>query len=187
MASHLVQRLTPASLPLLHRHFARLDQNDLRLRFGALPKAERLHDYVEALDFDTGAVFGVVVDDEVVGVTHFARFTDAAELGLSVAPGHRGKGIGSAMFDRAVPYARNRGIVELFMHCLAENQAMRKLARRAGMRVLVEGVDADAFVELDPPNVVTLGQELHAEQMVLIDLAMQAQRSFARLLETAAH
>ena len=90
-----------------------------------------------------------------------------------MVPSRRKRGVASALFDRGVLHARNRGIVELFIHCLSENQAMRRMARKADMRILVEGIDADAWIELPPATPFTLGQELVARQLTLVDLAMQ--------------
>jgi RimJ/RimL family protein N-acetyltransferase len=181
---HLVHLLGPADRDALHEHFAQLSNHDLRLRFGHVPDPGRLRRYVDDLDFGRDTVFGVRSDERLAGVTHVALFDGAAELGLSVLPGYRGQGVAAAMFDRSVLHARNRGVVELFMHCLSENQAMRKLARRAGMRILVEGTETDAWVELPPGNPFTVGQELAAQQLALVDETLRVQLALARSLAT---
>ncbi len=170
---HLVHVLGASDRDALHKHFAGLSPHDLRMRFGRSPDAAWRRLYVEGIDFGRDAVLGVREGAALVGVTHVALFEGAAELGLSVLPTHRRRGIASALFDRGVLHARNRGVVELFIHCLSENQAMRRIARKAGMRVLVEGVDADAWIELPPATAFTLGQELVARQLTLVDLALQ--------------
>jgi RimJ/RimL family protein N-acetyltransferase len=170
---HLVHVLGATDRDALHHHFAQLDIHDLRLRFGRLPDPEWLRRYVEGIDFARDAVIGVRDGGELSGATHVALFDGAAELGLSVLPGRRRRGIASAMFDRGVLHARNRGVVELFMHCLSENRAMRRIALNAGMRILVEGTDTDAWIELPPATPFTLGQELVAQQLTLVDLTLR--------------
>jgi RimJ/RimL family protein N-acetyltransferase len=170
---HLVHVLGVTDRDALHQHFAQLDTQDLRLRFGRSPDREWLRRYVDGIDFARDAVIGVRDGTQLAGATHVAQFDGAAELGLSVLPSHRRRGIASAMFDRGVLHARNRGVVELFMHCLTENQAMRRIARNAGMRILVEGTDTDAWIELPPATPFTLGQELVAQQLTLVDLALR--------------
>jgi RimJ/RimL family protein N-acetyltransferase len=170
----------------MHHHFAQLDTRDLRLRFGRTPDAEWLRLYVDGIDFGRDTVLGVRDADRLAGVTHLALFEGAAELGLSVAPSDRRLGIASAMFDRGVLHARNRGVVELFMHCLSENRAMRRIARKAGMRILVEGTDTDAWIELPPATPYTLGQELMAQQLTLVDLTLRTQWRLATALTTLA-
>ena len=169
---HLVHVLGVTDRDALHQHFARLDTLDLRMRFGRTPDRDWLRLYVDGIDFARDAVLGVREGAVLTGVAHVALFDGAAELGLSVVPDRRRSGIASALFDRGVLHARNRGVVELFIHCLSENQAMRRIARNAGMRVLVEGVDTDAWIELPPATPFTLGQELVALQLTLVDLAV---------------
>jgi ribosomal protein S18 acetylase RimI-like enzyme len=70
-------------------------------------------------------------------------------MGLSVLPGCRGKGYGDALLRRAVTYLRNRGVREVFVHCLTENSAMMHLARKNGMRIIYSGGESDARLELD--------------------------------------
>jgi RimJ/RimL family protein N-acetyltransferase len=178
----LVHLLDGADRDALHRHFSRLDALDLRLRFGRAPGADWLRHYVDGIDFDRDAVFGLRAAGELAGVTHLALFDGAAELGLTVLPAHRRLGHATAMFGRAVLHARNRGTVELFMHCLSENRPMRHIARRAGMAVLVEGPDADAWIELPPATPLTLGRELYERQLTLVDATLRAQLDLARSL-----
>jgi RimJ/RimL family protein N-acetyltransferase len=170
---HLVHVLGVADRDALHQHFAQLDTGDLRMRFGRTPDRDWLRLYVEGIDCARDAVLGIRDGARLIGVAHVALFDGAAELGLSVLPTHRRQGVATALFDRGVLHARNRGIVELFIHCLSENAAMRRIARRAGMRVLVEGVDTDAWIELAPPTPFTLGQEQFARQLTLVDLAVR--------------
>jgi GNAT superfamily N-acetyltransferase len=183
---HLVHVLGVTDRDALHKHFARLDTQDLRLRFGRSPNPEWLQHYVDGIDFTRDAVVGVRDGALLAGVAHVALFDGVAELGLSVMPEHRRRGIASAMFDRGVLHARNRGVVELFMHCLSENQAMRHIARKAGMRILVEGSDTDAWIELPPATPFTLGQELIANQLTLVDLALRAPSRVASAMTAAA-
>jgi len=171
---YLVHVLGAADRDALHKHFAGLAHHDLRMRFGRSTDAAWLRLYVDGIDFGRDTVLGVREGATLVGVAHVALFDGAAELGLSVLPAHRRRGVASALFERGTLHARNRGIVELFIHCLSENEAMRRIARKAGMRVLVEGVDADAWIELPPATPFTLGQELVARQLTLVDLALQA-------------
>jgi len=169
---HLVHVLGAADRDALHRHFAQLPPDDLRLRFGRIPGGDWLRLYVDGIDFNRDAVLGVRDGGEVVGMAHVALFQGAAELGISVVPSHRRRGIARALFDRGALHARNRGVVELFMHCLAENVAMRRIAHDAGMRTLLEGGEADAWIELPPATPFTFGRELAEHQRAIVDAAL---------------
>ena len=94
----VARELTRLEHPKLAAHLLALDAEDRRLRFG-LPIADAsIADYVERIDFERDALFGVF-DDElgVAGAAHLARAEDHAVLGVSVLPAHRGRGIGGAL------------------------------------------------------------------------------------------
>ncbi len=60
------------------------------------------------------------------------------------------------------------------MHCLAENAAMIRLARHAGMDVVVESGDADAHVALSPANALSVTSEMLADRVALFDYALKS-------------
>jgi GNAT superfamily N-acetyltransferase len=171
-----VQRLTEASRPGLERHFLSLGPEDVRLRFGVAIAAAAIVDYVARIDFDVDAVLGVHDDVlSLVGVAHVAFTGDLAELGVSVLPGHRGRGIGSALLARAAEHVRNRFVTRLFMHCLAENKAMLHIARKLGMTICVDTGEADAFLRLPPADPVSVAGEFVDQRLALFDYALKAQ------------
>ena len=171
-----VQRLGEASRLALRRHFLDLDAEDVRLRFGVTISATAIANYVDRIDFDSDAVFGVH-DDELalVGVAHVGFTEDMAELGVSVLPAHRGRGIGSALLARAADHVRNRFVTRLFMHCLAENSAMMHIARKLGMKIFVDTGEADAFVKLAPADQASVAGEFVDQRLALFDYALKAQ------------
>ena len=84
----------------------------------------------------------------LAGVVHLAYGPEVAELGLSVVPEHRRRGVATALVERAVMSARKQQIRRLYMHCLAGNEAVLQMARRAGVSVVVEPPQADGYFEL---------------------------------------
>ena len=60
------------------------------------------------------------------------------------------------------------------MHCLAENAAMIRLARRAGMTIVVEAGEADAHVSLPPASPASVTHEYLSDQFALFDYALKA-------------
>lgn len=71
---------------------------------------------------------------QLVAAAHLGRVHGYAELGISVLEGERGRGLGGALLARAHLRARNWGVSALFMHCLTENGAMVRLARKRAWR-----------------------------------------------------
>jgi GNAT superfamily N-acetyltransferase len=134
---------------LLADHFLALPPIDLSLRFGAAVGEYTIRDYVSRLDFDRDVVFAVLDERRLlIGAAHLARGTAFAELGLSVLPGHRRLGIGSALVRASCLRCNEWDVRELYMRCAATNYPMRNLAQKHGMRVLVEAGDADASLPL---------------------------------------
>lgn len=184
MSAVHVHRLAEASSRRkLREHFLSLDANDIRLRFGAQLGPDAIAAYVDGIDFDTDAVFGVY-DDELglAAAAHVAFGPDGAELGVSVVPGFRSRGIGSALFARAIEHARNRFVTRMYMHCLSENAAMMHIARKSGMKICVDTGEADAFLKLAPADQASLSGELMDQQLALFDYALKAQAAALRRL-----
>jgi RimJ/RimL family protein N-acetyltransferase len=182
--THLVKRLSRLSRDALVAHFTALAPADLRLRFGMLKSPQAIAEYVDGIDYDQDAVFGVFDDElRLVGVAHVGRMPDGtAEFGVSVLPEWRGRGIGTVLFERANAYARNQLIRQLFVHCLTENKAMMHIARKADMRIVVESGEADAYLSLPPTDAATIAQELIDERVALFDVALKAQLVAAKRL-----
>lgn len=181
------KRLNIGNRPALVDHFVALSEEDLRLRFGIPMNAGSLRDYVERIDFDRDAVFGVFEDDlGLSGVAHVAIGGGMAEFGVSVLQDHRKRGIGGTLFAHAHAYARNHFIRTMFMHCLTENRVMMHIAKKSGMTICAESGEADAYLKLPPLDAATLTAELLNERVALFDYAIKSQLDSARRLNEAA-
>ena len=175
MSAMPVQRLSGNAREAYLAHLLSLEGEDVRLRFGAPLSREAIARYVARIDFDTDSLFGIHGDTlELCGAAHLAFGTDLAELGISVLPYARRRGIGGALIARAAEYARNRATARLYMHCLGENATMIRLARRAGMGVVLEEGDADAHVALPAATPMSHTSELIAERVALFDYALKS-------------
>ena len=175
-------RLGELDRPALATHFLALDREDRRLRFGAALSDEALREYVARIDFERDGLFAVQDERlQVIAAVHIATTGRAAELGLSVHPRARGRGYGDALFRRAVTFLRNRGVAEVFVHCLAENGAMMHLARKNGMRMSHSAGESDARLALDPATADSFVNEWLDDQK---GRSVQALRVNARMAET---
>jgi len=144
-------------------HLKRLDSSDRRSRFvQAFVSDERIDAYVAGIK-DDDVVLGAFDDDRMVGGTHVAFGVDSAEIGVSVEAAHRSQGLGGRLFAAAAQLARNRQIAKLYTFCLADNQAVAAMARRHGMAIRRECDEAEAFVTLAPPDLITVSAELSAD------------------------
>lgn len=176
-------RLRESEREALDAHFVALAGEDRRLRFGSSMGDDALRAYVAHIDFDRDGIFAVHDDNlRLISVVHVAITDSSAELGLSVLPGFRSQGLGSELFSRAVMHLRNRGIHEVLVHCITENAAMMHLARKHGMRVVHDGSETDAYLELAPATPQTILSEWLQEQQAQAVQALRRNTLFSRAM-----
>lgn len=185
-ARTLVGELSRLDRDALEGHLLSLGAEDRRLRFGLALGDAALRAYAAGIDFGRDAVFSVFDDDlQLVGAAHLARSDDGAELGLSVLPGHRGRGLGGALLERAHTHARNWGVDALFMQCLTENAAMMHLARGQGMAIVTRAGEVGATMKLPPADAASRLGAVFEQRLALFDYALKAQLKNARRLAGA--
>jgi len=176
-----VRQLSWLERPALERHFLALGAGDRRLRFGTGMSDFALRIYVKRIDFENDAVFGVLDDElHLIGAAHLGRGEGHAELGVSVLPGQRRRGIGGALLGRAHMHARNWGVRALFMHCLTENAAMMHLARKQGMDIVTQAGETDAWLKLPPADASSYLGAVFQQRVALFDSALKSQLAHAR-------
>jgi RimJ/RimL family protein N-acetyltransferase len=184
-AAVLVIQLPRGARRKFAAHLLALSADDRRLRFGSAIADAAIENYARRIDFERDAVFGVYGANLVlVGACHVAQAGETAEFGVSVLPGERRQGVGSALVARAALHARNAGISALFMHCLSENRGIIRVARKFGMRIESEYGESDGRLELATGDVASLLDELTQQGIALYDYTAKAHlanlRNFAR-------
>lgn len=171
----LTRELRADERPQLVAHLLALSVEDRRLRFAHALSDDSVRQYVEDIDLSRDVVF-VVTDATlaIVGAAHLARGDGHAQLGLSVLPSGRGKGIAGTLLERCIARARNWGVRVMFMNCLAENAPMMHLARKQSLAIAVSGAEAEAFVKLPQGDLKSLATEVVAEHLGLFDHAQKS-------------
>jgi GNAT superfamily N-acetyltransferase len=172
------RHLSPSHRPALLAHFCALSRRDLYLRFGTFAGPESVAAYVDGIDFDRATVLGVYGDElELLGVAHVCPEQRVVELGISVLASACHRGIGTLLMRRALSHARLAGADQLFMHCLAENQDLLRLARAARAEISMSHDEADGFIHVPPVTPFSAALELTEEQFGVVDFAFKAQRA----------
>jgi RimJ/RimL family protein N-acetyltransferase len=91
-----------------------------------------------AARWDLDGTFVAVAGEAVVGSLHVGATAHGfAEIGVTVARDWRGRGVGTALFDAAIPWARARGLHKLSLGVFAHNTAGIRLYEKFGF--VVEG------------------------------------------------
>ena len=89
--------------------------------------------------YGDAAVFIAETPERVVGRLSLGRdphpaSRHVADLGLMVAAGHRRRGVGTALLEQAVEWARGAGVRKLELHVFPHNEAAIALYEQFGFR-----------------------------------------------------
>jgi GNAT superfamily N-acetyltransferase len=115
-------------------HLIRLDAASRRNRFAGTVSDEFLQGYARlSLGIDA-IIHGFFVDGTLRGAAELRPIGPAlsreAEAAFSIEKPWQSHGVGSALLERTLLAARNRGLKFLHMACLADNKRMQQLARK---------------------------------------------------------
>ena len=130
----VIRKLWMGEAEQYRNHLLRLDAESRHSRFGGGVADEFIRDYVGTTLGLGAVVHGFFVDGMLRGAAELRllgpAFAREAEAALSIEGPWQSHGVGSALLDRTLLAARNRGIRKLHMACLANNRRMRELARK---------------------------------------------------------
>jgi ribosomal protein S18 acetylase RimI-like enzyme len=88
---------------------------------------------VDAFDDDLDASRVALVEGEPAGICKLALRDDQGWIaGVGVTPAHRGTGVGRALMEAAVEEARARGVRDLWLEVLVQNEPAIRLYERLG-------------------------------------------------------
>lgn len=179
-----MRTLTASELPKYRDHLLRLDAEDRRLRFGFPIRDEAIQDHVRKIDMTKDRILAQVDDDlQIIAAAHIAAGAQGTvELAFSVDSGWRGKGLGTQLFERALLWARNRGIRHAVIYFLFDNHTMRHLARQVGMTIHIEAGEGEGRLELEPPTPLSYLRELATERLAMYEHSFKVSRRGRRPL-----
>jgi GNAT superfamily N-acetyltransferase len=180
-----IKALAPRHRDRIAEHLLNLPPNDLYLRFGYVASPTQVRKYVDMLDFERDEVFGIFNRHlALIALAHLAYPLSGgesdvthrmAEFGVSVLPSRRGRGYGSQLFDHAVLHARNRNVDAIFIHALSENDAMLKIARRAGAVLKRQANESQAWLALPDGDLASHLEEALVDQAGELNYQFKAQ------------
>jgi GNAT superfamily N-acetyltransferase len=136
MYEHLIERgairkLWITEAPLYCAHLLRLDPESRRDRFNGTVSDAYIRSYAAPSNFADAVIHGFYVDGVLRGAAELRPLSAReAEAALSVEKDWQSHGVGTALLERILRGAGNRGVKSLHITCLAENRRMRQLARK---------------------------------------------------------
>jgi RimJ/RimL family protein N-acetyltransferase len=161
--------------------------NDRYLRFGYHASNENVMNYLEGAFTDFGIInmwFIVEVEERVVGSVHVSiGANDIAEMGFTVAPDYRGKGLGQELFQRAATWAMMKGAKTLYTQCLSENQVMQHIAKKNGMTVVTIGYgEKEATINATKGTIQSYFDDKFFDNLAFVDRAIEKQQTIYKTL-----
>ena len=180
----IVRKLWIGETDAYAEHLLRLDRDGRRRRFsGAVPDEVIRHHAASAHGVNV-VLFGFFVDGVLRGCAELRicePLSDrTAEAAFSIETPWQSHGVGSALLERTLLTARNRGIKKLQMLCLAENERMQQLARKFDAELHFDF--GSVIGKVDPPRSTALS--LMREMMADADsFAAAAFDAHARIIK----
>jgi GNAT superfamily N-acetyltransferase len=181
-----VRKLWPGEAGAYRDHLLRFDPESRHRRFSGTVSDEFIIRYAAGAEDIGVVVHGFFVGGVLRGAAELRRVGSMAdgeaEAAFSVEQPWQNHGIGTALLERTLLSARNRGIRSLHMHCLADNRRMQKLARKFEADL---SFDFGSVVgEVDPPHSTALSllREWVADGYGIANAMLDAQ---SRLLKAA--
>ncbi|WMT73408.1 bifunctional acetate--CoA ligase family protein/GNAT family N-acetyltransferase [Bradyrhizobium sp. Ash2021] len=142
-----VRPIRPEDEPLIHELLRHVTPNDLRLRFFA-PMKQFTHEFIARLtQLDYARAMAFVAFDEatneMVGVVriHSDSIYESGEYAILLRSDLKGRGLGWALMQLIIEYARSEGLKAISGEVLAENTAMLAMCRELGFEVKADPVE----------------------------------------------
>ncbi len=175
----LVRKLWIGEAEIYRDHLLRLDSESRHSRFGGTISDDYIREFVEASAFLDCVLHGFFVAGVLRGVAELRplgpRLAREAELAFSVEKPWQSHGVGSALLERTLLAARNRGIKFLCMACLAGNTRMQQLARKFDAELSFDFGGVVGAVEMSRPTPLSVMRELVADGHGLATAMLNAQ------------
>ncbi|QOZ30596.1 bifunctional acetate--CoA ligase family protein/GNAT family N-acetyltransferase [Bradyrhizobium sp. CCBAU 53421] len=165
----MVRPMRPEDEPMVAEFFKRVTAEDLRLRFFHAMK-EFSHAFIARLtqlDYARAMAF-VALDPatgEMMGAVrlHSDSLYQNAEYAILLQSDLKGKGLGWALMQLLIHYARSEGLKRLSGQVLTENTTMIGMCRDLGFTATMDPEDhsiVDVVLDLDRPAVDAVGADI---------------------------
>ena len=172
----------------LRAFFLALGQEDRYRRFGRVMADMALEGYLARLDWSECVMLGAYdAHAHLVGLLELARIRGGAcEIAVVVAGTHRGRGLGTALMNRALLKAKVHGCERVVLLCQVDNEPMRRLARSAGLSASAEDGEVEGRLELPHAALADVTEDATRDAIGNATYAaLLASRALAELFQNA--
>ncbi len=147
----LARPIRPEDEPLIHEFLSHVTMEDLRLRFLA-PMKQFSHEFIARLtQLDYARAMAFVAIDEATGELsgvvrlHSDSIYETGEYAILLRSDLKGRGLGWALMQLLVEYARSEGLKQIYGQVLRENTTMIQMCRSLGFVVEPDASEPDLF------------------------------------------
>ena len=147
----LTRPIRPEDEPLIHEFVKHVTMEDLRLRFLA-PMKHFSHEFIARLtQLDYARAMAFVAFDEASGELagvvrlHSDSIYETGEYAILLRSDLKGRGLGWALMQLLIEYAKSEGLKQIFGQVLRENTTMIEMCRSLGFKVEPDPTERDLF------------------------------------------
>ena len=173
----LPKRLVDKDRQYLFEHFKSLEERDLWMRFGYAASDSALKAYIDKLDFEQDALYGVFdLDLKLVALSHMAVMgheKKVADFGVSVLSAYRCKGYGLELLQRSIEHAANIGVEKLMIQTLAQNKPMLTLILKNTSDIEVDGRERIGKLELENGTLLSKLHEFTVDEIAIAQFIVE--------------
>lgn len=161
-------------------HLLRLDEDSRRRRFGGTVSDQHIRNHVEGTKGFDAILYGFFVDGILRGAAElrflgYRLLSREAEAAFSVEAPWQSHGIGSALLERTLLAARNRGVTYLHLACLVDNNRMQQLARKFDAELTFDFGGVVGELETPRPTPLSLLREMISDSQGVATALLDAQ------------
>ena len=159
----LIRKLWTVETTVYRDHLLRLDPESRRNRFNGTISDDTVRGYAATARGSDVILHGFFVDGVLRGVADLRIFGREAEAAFSIERPWQSHGVGSALLERSLLVARNRGVKLLQVCCLLDNYRMQQLARKFEAEIIFDFGTVIGTMENPYPTPLSLVQEIAAD------------------------
>lgn len=160
----LIRKLWMVESDAYAEHLLRLDPESRRNRFGGAIADDMIRTYAATMRGPDAIVHGYFIDGVLRGAADMrilgTPHRQEAEAAFSIEKLWQSHGVGSALLERSLLAARNRGIKLMHVCCLPENQRMQQLARKFDAEMSFDFGTVIGKMETQNPTPLSVMREL---------------------------